>query len=186
MQFAFVLAFLLAFNLLALPAFAQEVGDPELEVQPLQEEPSARDVVFAYNAGFRVSIAPGVFIPTRAGGVGFFIASDLRYGFKLGPLVLAPGLRPSFYFPPHQRIITGLATLRLTFPVGPVGPFILGGGGVGWINDPSHVGVAYLGGGGFMVHIGTQFGIGAEASYQAITGTRFAAVFVGPLLLLAF
>jgi len=174
------LALLLACFALSRVAVAQE--EPEFE----GAEPSARDVVFAYNTGLRVAIAPGVFIPTRGGRVGFSVAGDLRYGFKLGPVVLAPGLRPAAYFPPRQRIVTGLGTLRVTFPVGPVGPFILGGVGPGWVRRPSHVGVAYLGGGGFMVHIGTQFGIGVEATYQAITGTDFAALFVGPLLLLAF
>ncbi len=159
--------------------------EPEWEEEEPQA-PSARDVVFAYNTGLRVGIAPGVIIPTRGGRVGFSIAGDLRYGFKVGPVVLAPGLRPAAYFPPGQRIVTGLGTLRITFPVGPVGPFIVGGVGPGWVRRPSHVGVAYLGGGGFMVHIGTQFGIGAEATYQAITGTDFAALLVGPLLLLAF
>jgi len=37
-----------------------------------------------------------------------------------------------------------------------------------------------------MVHVGARFGIGAEATYQAITGTAFEALFVGPSLLLAF
>jgi hypothetical protein len=150
------------------------------------EPPSARDIVFAFNTGLRIALAPGVFIPTDGGRVGFFIAADVRYGFKVGPMVIAPGVRPAAYFPSHNRIFTGLGTLRLTFPVGPVGPFILGGVGPGWVRKPSHVGVAYLGGGGFMVHIGTSFGIGVEASYQAITGSDFAALFVGPLLLLAF
>lgn len=179
MRTALALLLVLASCAFSRQARAQE---PELEAP----EPSARDVVFAYNTGLRVAIAPGVFIPTRGGRVGFFIAGDVRYGFRLGPVVLAPGLRPAAYFQSRQRIVTGLGTLRLTVPVGPVGPFIVGGVGPGWVRRPSHVGVAYLGGGGFMVHVGTQFGFGVEATYQAITGTGFAALFVGPLLLLAF
>jgi hypothetical protein len=77
----------------------------------------------------------------------------------------------------------GLATARFTFPVGPVGPFVVGGVGPGWIKDPSQVGLAYLAGAGFIVHIGTRFGIGAEVSYQAITKTGFDALFFGPLIL---
>jgi hypothetical protein len=180
MRSPFALALLLACTLCAGLARAQ---DPEVDEQA---PPSARDVVFAYNTGLRIALAPGVFIPTHGGRVGFFIAADVRYGFRLGALVLAPGIRPAFYFPPHNRIVTGLGTLRLTFPVGPVGPFIVAGVGPGWVRKPSHVGVAYLGGGGFMAHIGTSFGLGVEATYQAITGTDFAALFVGPLLLLAF
>ena len=142
--------------------------------------------MFAYNRGLKISIAPGLFIPTNGGDLGFYIAADFRYGFELGPVVIAPGLRPALYFPSYATIVTGLVTLRLTFPVGPVGPFISGGAGPGWISDPSTVGLAYAGGGGFIVHIGTRFGIGAEASYQGITGTNFAALFVGPILLLSF
>jgi hypothetical protein len=192
MRLAFAVAFWLALVApLADRVSAQAVeGEPqsfEAEAQALEgEQPSARDIVFAYNRGLKFSVAPGVMIPAHGGSVGFIIAADLRYGFQLGPLVLAPGVRPTLYFPPNQRVVTGVATLRLTFPVGPVGPFIVGGVGPGWIKHPSTFGVAYLGGGGLMVHIGTQFGIGAECSYQAITGTGFGAIFVGPLLLLSF
>jgi hypothetical protein len=149
-------------------------------------EPRARDVVVAYNTGLHFSIAPGVFIPVNGGRVGFSIAGEVRYGFELGPLILAPGVRLAAYFPEDVNIFAGLGTLRLTFPLGAFAPFVVGGGGPGYVSSPSHTGVAYLGGGGFMVHIGTHFGIGAEATYQAITGTRFSALFVGPLLLLAF
>ena len=95
-------------------------------------------------------------------------------------------MRLGAYFPPDVNIVAGLGTLRLTFPLGPFAPFVVGGAGPGYVSSPSHTGVAYLGGGGFMVHIGTHFGFGAEATYQAITGTEFAALFVGPLILLAF
>jgi hypothetical protein len=149
-------------------------------------EPSARDIVVAYNTGLHFSIAPGVFIPVNGGRVGFSIAGEVRYGFELGPLILAPGVRLAGYFPEDVNIFAGLGTLRLTFPLGAFAPFVVGGGGPGYVSAPSHTGVAYLGGGGFMVHIGMRFGIGAEATYQAITGSRFSALFVGPLLLLSF
>jgi hypothetical protein len=144
-------------------------------------------VVIAYNAGLRLGIVPSIFIPVRGGDVGFAIAGDVRYGFDIKKaVVLAPGLRLAGYFPSGDTILIGLATLRLTVPVGPVGPFVVGGVGPGWVKDESDVGVAYVGGGGFVVHIGTKFGIGAEATYQAITGTDFSAIFVGPVLLLSF
>ena len=74
-------------------------------------EPSARDVVVAYNTGLHFSIAPGVFIPTRGGDVGFSIAGEVRYGFELGPLILAPGARVAAYFPSHVNIFAGFGTL---------------------------------------------------------------------------
>lgn len=149
-------------------------------------EPSARDVVVAYNTGLHFSIAPGIFIPVDGGRVGFSIAGDVRYGFEIGPLIMAPGVRLAAYFPEDVNVVAGLGTLRLTFPLGAFAPFVVGGAGPGYVSSPSHTGAAYLAGGGFMVHIGTRFGIGAEATYQAITGTAFSALFVGPLILLAF
>jgi hypothetical protein len=166
-------------------ALAQLVAGASAQAQETYE-PSAREIVVAYNTGLHFSIAPGVFIPTHGGRVGFSVAGEVRYGFELGPLILAPGVRLAGYFPEDVTIVTGLGTLRMTVPLGPFAPFIVGGAGPGYVSSPSHTGVAYLGGGGFMVHIGTHFGIGAEATYQAITGTQFAAIFVGPLLLLAF
>jgi hypothetical protein len=146
--------------------------------------PTSRDIVVAYNVGWRFSIAPGVFIPVDDGNIGFSIAGDVRYGFDLGPLVLAPGVRLAGYFPSDLTVLAGLGTLRATFPVGMFGPFVQGGVGPGWVSEPSKAGLAWLAGGGFMVHFGTRFGFGAEASYQAITGTDFNALFIGPSFLI--
>lgn len=168
------------FSLLLLRAQGVSAQEPE-------QEPDAREIVAAYNQGLRIGIAPGVFIPARGGRVGFSVAADVRYGFRVAPaLVIAPGLRLGGYFPPRERIAMALGMLRLTVPIGPVGPYVMGGAGVGWVRTEETVGVAYLGGGGFMVHIGTRFGIGAEASYSAITSTRFRVIAVGPIFLLSF
>lgn len=148
-------------------------------------EPSARHRVLAANVGPRLSIAPGLFIPTDGGRVGFSIAADFRYGLELGPTVIAPGARLSGLFPSGFVSLSALGTLRLTIPLGPVGPFVLGGVGPGYVSEPSHVGLAYLGGGGLMIHFTPGFGLGAEASYVGITGSDFRALFVGPTLLLA-
>jgi hypothetical protein len=151
------------------------------------QEPSGRDLVVAYNTGFRFSIAPGIFIPVNGERVGFSITGDFRYGFDLGPVVLAPGVRLAGYFPSDATILAALATTRLVIPAGPVGPYVLGGLGPGWVSEPdSEVGLAWMAGGGFMWHVSTRFGIGAEATYQAITGTPFKALFVGPSFLIGF
>ncbi|MET0286364.1 MAG: hypothetical protein ABW352_17925 [Polyangiales bacterium] len=143
---------------------------------------SARDIVTAYNTGWRFSIAPGLLISD--GDVGFSIAGDVRYGFEVGPLVLAPGMRVGAYFPADYYALTALATGRVTLPIGPVGPYLVGGVGPGYLSDPSSVGAAYVGGGGVMIHVGTTFAIGAELTYFGITGTDFRAF--GPALLLLF
>ncbi len=150
------------------------------------EGPRGRDVVVAYNTGWRFSIAPGLFIPVNGERVGFSISGDVRYGIELGPVIVAPGARLAGYFPSDLTVLAGMATTRVTLPLGPVGPYVLGGVGPGWVSEPSEAGLAYMAGGGAMVHIGTRFGIGAEATYQAITGTRFRALFIGPSLLFGF
>ena len=152
--------------------------------QPSYDEPSARDVVVAYNTGLRVSIMPGIILSD--GDVGFSIAGDLRYGFEVGPFVMAPGLRLSGFFPPGFVVLTAIANLRLTLPLGPVGPYILGGVGPGYVTEPSQAGLAYQAGGGLMIHIGRSFALGAEAVYFGITGTEFRTLFIGPALLLGF
>lgn len=149
-------------------------------------EPSARDVVVAYNTGLRISLAPGLFIPTNGGKVGFSLAGDVRYGFETGPAIIAPGVRLAAFFPAGARALTALGTLRVTFPVGPVGPFVVGGVGPGFVSDPSHVGLAYLAGGGLMVHIGRSVGIGIEATYFGVTDSWFRSISIGPSLLLSF
>jgi len=143
-------------------------------------------VVVAYNTGHRFSVAPGVFLPTDGGHVGFSIAGDYRYGIDVGPVVVAPGVRLAGYFPSGFVALTALATARITVPLGPVGPYVLGGIGPGYVSEPKQAGAAYLGGGGLMVYIGRSFAIGAEASYLGITGTGFHALFIGPSLLLGF
>jgi len=149
-------------------------------------EPTGRELVVAYNTGSRFSIAPGLFLPNDGGRIGFSIAGDYRYGLDLGPIILAPGARLAGFFPPGFYVLTALATLRLTVPLGPVGPYVMGGVGPGYVSEPSQTGLAYQGGGGLMVHVNTSFAIGAEASYSGITGTDFGALFIGPSLLLGF
>ncbi len=151
-----------------------------------REGPSGREVVIAHNIGWRFAIAPGLFIPVNGGDVGFAISGDVRHGYALGPVVLAPGLRLAGYFPSDLTVLAGFATARLTVPIGPVGPFIQGGLGPGWVSEPSEVGLAHLLGGGVLFHIGMRLALGAEVTYQGITGTHFKALFVGPSLLFGF
>jgi len=179
----FVLA--LAAGLLGLApslASAQYVAPPPRELR----EPTGSDLVYIYNIGLRVSLAPGLFVPLDGGRVGFSLGGDVRFGIPLGPVIVAPGLRVAGYWPSGYYGVIGLATTRITVPLGPVGPYVLGGVGPGHVSKPSDTGLAYQAGGGFMVYVGTAFGFGAEASYLAITGTNFRSLFIGPALLLGF
>jgi hypothetical protein len=58
----------------------------------------------------------------------------------------------------------------VTVPVGPLAPFVVGGVGFGGITNEGETGVALIGGGGLMIHFGHVFGLGAEMTYQTITG----------------
>jgi len=175
----FALAFALAFALLLGLTSSGRAQAP-------YAEPSARDIVVAYNTGLRVSVAPGLFIPTDGGRVGFSIAGDVRYGVEVGPAVIAPGLRLAGFFPSGFVSLTALATTRVTLPLGPVGPYVMGGVGPGYLSEPSHVGLAYQAGGGLMVHLGRSFALGAEVSYFGITGTDFQSLAIGPSLLIGY
>jgi opacity protein-like surface antigen len=114
------------------------------------------------------------------------LAGDFRYGFDTGPVIAAPGARGAAFFLSDARVVIGLATARVTVPVGPVGPFVLGGVGTGFVSAPEHVDLGYLAGGGLMVHFGVHVAVGAEVAYQAVRRTSFSALSVGPSLLLAF
>jgi hypothetical protein len=166
-----VLVGLLAILLLPFRASAQD------------EKPSRRDNVVAHNKGLRFTLAPGVIVPTNGANAGFSLSGDVRFGIELGPIIVAPGARLGGYWPSGPNAYVLLGTLRVTVPVGPIGPYVLGGVGPGWVTSPERTDVAYVLGGGAMVHIGSRFGIGLEVTFQAITDTRFKAMFFGPSLL---
>lgn len=138
---------------------------------------------FSANRGFKIGIGPILLSPSREGGPwGGGLDLDGRYGIVAGPTVIAPGGRLAGYALSGRFIGTAMPTLRFTLPVGPLAPFVVGGIGGGWISNPSESGVAMLGGGGLMIHFGRVFAIGAEATYQTITGTEFHGLAIGPAI----
>lgn len=142
-----------------------------------------RPVVMAHSTGFRVGLSPGVLVSLHGERLSFGFGLDLRYGIELGSVILAPGLRLGALLFNDPRVFTSFGTLRLTIPAGRVGPYLLGGIGGGWIERPAF---GYLGGAGFLVHIGTRFGIGAEVSYQSLVYSRFRVLSIGPQVLFVF
>jgi hypothetical protein len=135
----------------------------------------------AANKGLSFGFGPVVLLPSRDGGpYGGGLDLEARYGFKAGPTVIAPGGRLAGYVMSSRFVGIAMPTIRWVLPVGPLAPFVVGGVGPGWISNPSEGGLALLGGGGLMVHFGRIFAIGAEASYQTITGTELSTVVVGP------
>lgn len=147
------------------------------------EEDEGDSAAMAANRGFKLGIGPIILFPMRDNGpFGGGLIVDGRYGIKAGPTVLAPGARLSGYLISGRFIGTAMPTFRVTLPVGPLAPFVLGGVGPGFISNDSEAGVALLGGGGLMIHFGRFFAIGAEATYQVITGTEFRSLAIGPAI----
>jgi len=163
-------------------------GAPEARAQAEPRQPGERsdNIIRRYNTGLRYALAPGLFIPLNGERVGFSVTGDVRYGVGFGPLIVAPGLRLAGYFPSDVTILTALASARVTVPLGRVGPYAFGGLGPGWASDPSEAGLAYMLGGGVHAFVGENFALGVEVTYQAITGTAFESLFLGPSILLGF
>jgi hypothetical protein len=154
--------------------------------EPEEEGPSGRDIVAAYNAGFHWGLSPGVFFPSGGGNPGFMMTVDFRYGFDLGSVILAPGLRVAGIFPSGVTAVLSAALLRLTFPLGHFGPFIEGGAGPGHLSDPKHTGLDVYSGLGAMYYFDEHFGLGVVASYEKLLGSDLGLFGVGPALMIAF
>lgn len=134
------------------------------------------------NRGFRFGFGPAILFPTDGGPYGGGLVLDGRYGIKAGPTVLAPGGRLAGYLLSERFIGTAMPTFRVTLPVGPLAPYVLGGIGGGWLSNKSEGGLAWIAGGGLMIHFGRVLAIGAEATYEQITGTEYKALSVGPAI----
>ncbi|MDF2692723.1 MAG: hypothetical protein K0S65_1106 [Labilithrix sp.] len=135
------------------------------------------------NRGLKIGLGPTILMPMRDGGpYGGGLDLEGRYGIKAGPTVLAPGAMLGGYVISSRFIGLAMPTFRVTVPVGPFAPYVLGGIGGGWLSNPSDGGLALLGGGGLMIHFGRIFAIGAEVTYRKITGTEFGGVAIGPAI----
>ncbi len=167
------------------PPAVPEPAPTEPAPPPPPEESEGRRIVSAYNSGFQWGLVPGVAFDS-GGTAAFFLGLRLGYGFDTGTAILVPGVELSAYFF-QPSLYIGMPVLKIVYPVDRFAPFVEGGAGVGYISsDPSQTGVALMGGGGFMLHPSWNFGIGAEATYQAITGTGFRGFGIGPILAIGF
>lgn len=177
------LAFALSITAISLVGLSRDARAQEAERQeaPPQGEPHEDSVAMSANRGFKLGLGPTLLLPMRAGGpYGGGITVDGRYGIKAGPTVLAPGGALTGYLISSRLVGMAMPTFRVTLPVGPLAPFVIGGVGAGGITNPAETGVALIGGGGLMIHFGRVFAIGAEATYQTITGTELETVAIGP------
>ena len=163
-------------------------GDTTSTADEVDEE---RAIVLAYNTGFQWHVAPGIAFPSGGGAAALYLNASFGYGFEAGAVVLTPALRITGYFTDPAAYL-GMATGRVTLPVGRFAPFVEVGAGPGLVSatsgaggDPSQVGVAWAAGGGAMFHFNARFGLGAQAGYQAITNTSFKAITFGPMIAFA-
>jgi hypothetical protein len=147
-----------------------------------QAEEEGESAAMSKNRGLRVGLAPVLLLPTDRGPMGGGLELDGRYGIKAGPTVIAPGGMLSGYVISARPIGTAMPTVRLTLPVGPLAPFVMGGIGGGWLGNPKESGLAVMGGGGLAIHLGRILALGLEVSYQTITGTEFRSLAFGPVI----
>lgn len=138
-----------------------------------------------YNVGFRLGAGIVLLLPAEeeaSAGGGFELEG--RYGVPVGPIVVAPGAEVGGYYLSSRVIGQLLPTLRVTLPAGPLAPFVRGGLGVGGMTNPGDGGVAWLAGGGLMIHIEGAVSFGAELSYQGITGTGYEVLSIAPSIII--
>lgn len=171
-RFTFLCGALAAASLLLVSAQAHAFDEDSAAVQA--------------NKGLRFGVGPELLVPVDGGPLGGGLILDGRYGIDLNPVILAPGARLAGYYISERFIGTAMPMLRLTTPLGPLAPFVLGGVGGGGLTNDSEGGVALLVGAGLMIHVGSHFAFGAEGDYQTITSTEFQELSVGPALQLSF
>ncbi len=158
-------------------AHAQVAVEVEEEEAALPDTPAWRS-----NVGFQLGTGFMVLLPSGGGSAGVGLQAEGRYGFVLGPTVVAPGGELSLYYLSSRVIGTVMPTLRITVPLGPLAPYVRGGAGAGALTNPGEGGLAWLGGGGLMIHFSERISLGAEVSYQAISGTAFRGLSISPML----
>jgi hypothetical protein len=149
---------------------------------PLQDSEDVSLLVEHHSQGLRFGLTPALLISPRYEALRFAFGADLRYGFVLPRVIIAPGIRLGAVLLTPPRVFTSFATVRFTFPKGRFGPYVIGGVGGGYTDRPSP---GVLGGCGFMVHF-KRFAAGLEATFQNLFNTPYQVATIGPQLMLAF
>jgi hypothetical protein len=139
------------------------------------------------NKGFHLGLGPELLIPTDSNRpLGGGLVLDGRYGIDLNPVIIGPGARLGGYVISERLVGVAMGTLRVTFPLGPLAPFLIGGIGGGGLTNDSESGLALMGGAGLMIHLGKHFAFGVEGDYETITTTEFKEFSIGPAIQISF
>jgi hypothetical protein len=130
-------------------------------------------------------MTPVLLVPPSERPLGGGLHADLRLGIGAEPTILAPGLRLGGYVISGRFAALALATGRVTLPLGPFAPFLVGGFGEGWLTNPSESGATFALGGGMMVHLARFLAFGLEATYEVVTGTDLKMYAFGPSIVIS-
>ncbi len=163
---------------LAPVAAAQEDKESDSKAAPKRDS-----AAWNANKGFIPGLALVLVAPPE-GPMGGGAMIHARYGIPTGPVVLAPGAQMGGFVVQRRFIGNLMGTFRVTMPFGPLAPYAKGGLGPGLMTNDSDAGLAWMGGGGLMIHFGRFFAFGADVSYQAITGTGFEMITIGPSIMI--
>lgn len=136
--------------------------------------------------GTSLTLLSGLCVPPEGGRLGIPLTGELRYGFDLGPVIVAPSVRIASLFVPGAVGLAGLAGLRLTLPFTALAVYVAGGLGPGYRSAPEQVGLAYQVGSGLTVPLSERLSVGIEASYFQIPSSQFRRLSFGPSLSLGF
>ena len=122
---------------------------------------------------------------SRLWGNGFLPSVHQGVQFRAGAdpvlyLENPPGVSAAGYFAQPNTYIE-MPTLKVVLPVGSLALFAEGGIGVGQI-AAAGAAPAWMAAGGFALHPGPSLILGLEVGYEALLGTDFALILLGPIV----
>lgn len=127
------------------------------------------DLAFRSSLGPRVEAAPLFMFASNEERVAFGATVEGRYGLPVGPLVVAPGIRGAAYFTETYEAYGGLATARLTLPLGSFAPYAYGGAGpMVFSGGPNTGGAIGTVGAGALIHTSQRFSFGIDAAWTRL------------------
>jgi hypothetical protein len=161
------------------PSVQAQASEP-----PAQRITTVRDLTARRYTGLGWTISPGV-VFEKNGTAGFSFGAQVEYGIDTGSVIAMPGVSVTGYFA-QPNVYVEMPTMKLVLPIGALALFVEGGAGVGEITNPGQAAPALLGAGGFTFHPGPSILLGLEAGYEALLGTDFQAVLLGPIFAVSF